>query len=356
MRFPPGVKFSSSLAIVLWVATAAMGRTAPSAGEPGWTNRPNPRPHPAVVRVIAADRNGASFGSGALVAVSGEHGLVVTNWHVVRDAAGPITVVFPDGFRSGATVLKTDRDWDLAALAIWRPRVEPIRLSTQPPRPGETLTIAGYGRGSYRAATGRCTQYVSPGGNQPFEMVELAAAARDGDSGGPILNHRGELAGVLFGAAKGRTTGSYCGRVGWFLGSISDEFRDPPQSSTMIARRPAPPPDPPAEAVRPDPLPIAAIPAGGSTAAEAARSPQSPSPPESGWVASPPPPESGWTASPPPSGTQIQAVGPEAGEPAGADEPGRASRSDQIKTILAVIGAVALLFHGLRLLGSLQGA
>ena len=46
----------------------------------------------------------------------------------------------------------------------------------------------------------------------PVEMVELSAAARKGDSGGPILNSRGELAGVLFGAGFGRTTGSYCGR------------------------------------------------------------------------------------------------------------------------------------------------
>ena len=153
------------------------------------------------------------MGSGSLVAIDASHGLVVTNWHVVRDAAGPITVVFPDGFRSGAVLLRTDRDWDLAALAIQRPNAQPIMLSTEPPRPGEVLTIAGYGPGTYRAVSGRCTEYLSPGGNFPYEMVELDAGARNGDSGGPILNTRGELAGVLFGSAFGKTTGSYCGRV-----------------------------------------------------------------------------------------------------------------------------------------------
>ncbi len=82
------------------------------------------------------------------------------------------------------------------------------------------LTIAGYGSGKYCAASGPCTQYVAPGLTFPFEMVELAAAARQGDSGGPIFNTRGELAGVLFGAGEGRTSGSYCGRVQWFLDSI----------------------------------------------------------------------------------------------------------------------------------------
>ena len=54
----------------------------------------------------------------------------MTNWHVVREASGTITVAFPDGFRSAATVLRIDRDWDLAALAIWRPSVQPMPLAT----------------------------------------------------------------------------------------------------------------------------------------------------------------------------------------------------------------------------------
>ena len=181
-------------------------------------------PHPAVVRVVVQERGGMSLGSGALVAVQGDYGLVLTNWHVVRDAAGPITVIFPDGFRSGGTVLKVDSEWDLAALAIWRPRVEPIPLAAEMPRLGEPLTIVGYGSGQYRAATGRCLQYLSPARHEPPEMIELSVAARQGDSGGPILNSRGELAGVLFGASWGRTAGSSCRRVRIFLDSLAPWF------------------------------------------------------------------------------------------------------------------------------------
>ena len=43
--------------------------------------------------------------------------------------------------------------------------------------------------------------------------------AREGDSGGPIFNERGELAGVLFGSGGGATAGSYAGRVREFLKS-----------------------------------------------------------------------------------------------------------------------------------------
>lgn len=204
----------------------------------------NPRmdgAHPAVVRVITPLSDGTSYGSGTLVGHTQQLGLVVTNWHVVRGAVGPVMVVFPDGFRSAARLLRTDRDWDLAALAIWRPSVPPVPLATHAPQPGEPLTIAGYGPGWYRASAGRVVEYVAPATNLPYEMVEVSTGARQGDSGGPMLNGRGELAGVLFGTASGRTTGSYSGRVRSFLMTVLDDFQrldsSPPP---MIAHNAAP--------------------------------------------------------------------------------------------------------------------
>lgn len=180
------------------------------------------QPHPAVARITVPQReNVVAFGSGTLIDANDKLGLVITNWHVVDGASGEIMVAFPDGFRSGGRVLKVDRDWDLAALAIWKPTVQPVVLSSQPPHPGDMLTIAGYGQGKYRAASGKCTQYVAPGLKFPYEMIELAAAARQGDSGGPIFNSSGQLAGVLFGEGGGRTSGSHCRRVQQFLSTVS---------------------------------------------------------------------------------------------------------------------------------------
>lgn len=181
-----------------------------------------------------AENGATSYGSGTLVDVRDEFGLVVTNWHVVRDAAGPIEVVFPDGFRSLARPLKLDKDWDLAALVIWRPQAKPVNIAASAPRSGDVLTIAGYGQGAYRAATGRCTQYVAPAANFPFEMVEVNVQARQGDSGGPIFNQQGELAGVLFGAGQGTTSGSYAGRVEGFLATLAPDIGDP---NKMVAQR-----------------------------------------------------------------------------------------------------------------------
>jgi serine protease Do len=175
-----------------------------------------------------------------LVDVRDQYGLVVTNWHVVRDGTGEVEVIFPDGFRSKARPLKVDADWDLAALVIWRPTAAPVKLAATAPQPGEQLTICGYGSGNYRAATGRCTQYFAPKVELPQHLVELDVEARQGDSGGPIFNSRGELAGVLFGATEGTTLGSFGGRVENFLASLAPNIGSGTHGSAAIAHADAP--------------------------------------------------------------------------------------------------------------------
>jgi hypothetical protein len=73
-------------------------------------------------------------------------------------------------------------------------------------------------------------------------MVEVAAEARQGDSGGPIFNERLELAGVLFGAANGTTSGSYSGRVLSFLQGVMPAAEAPvavPQASQISTQLPS---------------------------------------------------------------------------------------------------------------------
>lgn len=204
-------------------------------------------PNPSVARVVVDERTSLSHGTGVLVAAYEQHALVLTNWHVVRDVAGPINVMFPSGFISPARIMKVDKDWDLAALGIWNPNAAPIPIAKTPPRIGDTLTIAGYGSGQYRAVTGRCSQYLSPGHRFPYEMIEVSVEARRGDSGGPILNQQGELAGVLFGASTGTTSGSHSGRVRRFVTPWIAMVDRPyvPVAAAATTAPPGPPPVPP---------------------------------------------------------------------------------------------------------------
>jgi hypothetical protein len=359
------------IGIILWAALALPAASAADGPLPllGLGAQQPVRPHPAVVRVVAPGRSSISYGSGTLVAVSGQHGLVITNWHVINEATGPISVVFPDGFQSNASVLKIDRDWDLAALAIWKPRAQPVPLAAAAPRTGDTLTIAGYGSGAYREASGRCTQYVAPGTRFPYEMVELAASARQGDSGGPIFNDRGELAGVLFGEGHGRTTGSYCGRVQWFLSSVAPPraadgpayaaIAGQPNGSGRRDARPTPPrqeagPTPP---VRQNGGFTASAPAPSASASDSRASADRRPPSSSGqplaqagagkdeWTPRPAPPAGSAPGLPPVGGFSsgrsqgVQRIGWHdiAGETTG----------EQIKSVLAGIGGLAIVLHAL---------
>ncbi|MFM8986437.1 MAG: serine protease [Planctomycetia bacterium] len=174
-------------------------------------------PHPAICRIVAPEQAGTSLGSGVLVDVNRAQGLVLTNWHVIRESRAAVLVQFPDGFQSAGTVIRWDEAWDLAAIVIWKPNATPVSLAGADPAPGERLTIAGFGRGSYREESGPCTEYLSPGSGHPKQFVELQATARQGDSGGAIFNDRRELAGVLFGQNEGRTIGSCATRLRTFL-------------------------------------------------------------------------------------------------------------------------------------------
>ena len=177
--------------------------------------------HPAVVRIdVEGAGNVVYHGSGTLVAVSEEKGIIITNWHVIRDGIGKCTVRFPDGLVAKATILKTDKTWDLAALSIARPNVRPVKLSGRIPKIGDALTVAGYGGGTYRQSSGRMLQYCAPGMTEPEDIIEVTTAARNGDSGGPIFAQDGTLAGVLFGSISGTTNGSHAGRVRRFLQSV----------------------------------------------------------------------------------------------------------------------------------------
>jgi hypothetical protein len=217
-----------------FTAAKAAGDTEPAATPPAAG-----RPRPVVARVSSARGNERDIGSGVLVRTNGTRAIVLTNWHVVQDNRTGITVAWPDGTTAAGRVVAADRKWDLAAIAVAPPGAPPVPIAAQAPRIGDRLTIAGYGpRGHYLEQTGAVTMYAGPPGRHPPEWVECRAAARSGDSGGPMFNADGELAGVLFGCRDGLTVGSCSTRLRAFLAAVPDEAAEAAEVATPA--RPAP--------------------------------------------------------------------------------------------------------------------
>ena len=241
---PPRSLLQKMMLVIIAVILAALGCTVAHAEEFGIARRtpvtqiqrqPSQQILPYVVRIIAFDSGGQSFGTGSFIGTYGEYGIILTNWHVVSETDGLVHVHFPSGFSSFGAKIKGDQKWDLALIAISKPpqSIPPLAISQTSAKKDEPLWIVGFGSGSYRIAEGRCVRYLSlpPDGSDPlFEILEVSVSARKGDSGGPILNQKGELAGVLFGSdLVQNTAGSYSGRVNHFLMATQSEMERLPE-------------------------------------------------------------------------------------------------------------------------------
>ena len=218
---------------------------APSAGAPGCTGPecPTTSSHPAVVRIMVAGSAGSrTYGSGTLVDVqdagnreqgTGNRGIVLTCAHLFDRDSRETTVTFPDGRRFGAILLEADPTWDLAALAIAPPGIAPIAVADAVPQPGQSLTSCGYGRdGRYWCNRGRALGYARTA--DTYETLQLTGMAREGDSGGPVLDTRGQLVAVLWGTDGRTVVATYCGRVRLFLRRILGRRRGVPIRRPLV--------------------------------------------------------------------------------------------------------------------------
>jgi putative serine protease PepD len=152
---------------------------------------------PSVVSV----RTGSGSGTGFLV--NGD-GTIVTNAHVVGDSS-QVQVRFDDkGSLVDADVLSVDTSTDLAALKVSDvPNgVRPLKLANSDSvQVGDTAIAIGYPLGLDRTATagivsGLERQISAPNGFSIDKVIQTDAAVNPGNSGGPLLNARGEVIGV----------------------------------------------------------------------------------------------------------------------------------------------------------------
>ena len=184
--------------------------------------------HAAVARIRVETPNCYRYASATLVDDDGRRGLLLTAQHTFRRdpdsvssptiKTGSITATFPNGRAFAATLLATDPTWDLAGLEIATTGLTPMALATDYATAGDMLSSCGYGTdGKYWCNTGRAIGYGTPTGQGLRETLMLTGYARDGDSGGPILNSRGELVAVLWGTDGRIVSGTFVGRVRQFL-------------------------------------------------------------------------------------------------------------------------------------------
>lgn len=135
-------------------------------------------------------------GSGFVYSADGH---IVTNNHVVADA-DEITVIFTDGRTYTAELVGADPQTDIAVIRIHADDLVPLTLGDSDSlRVGQFVVAAGSPFGLSSTIT---TGVVSATGrnrigiNDLEDFIQTDAAVNPGNSGGPLVNLRGEVIGV----------------------------------------------------------------------------------------------------------------------------------------------------------------
>jgi S1-C subfamily serine protease len=151
---------------------------------------------PCVVAVLNAD--GTIRAAGCLVSADG---YIATCRHVVR-AAQTVQVRLLDGTEYTATVVQTDEATELALLKI-DVTAQPFLKLAKAVAEGETVLAIGhpFGHLSWTATRGIVSavdrELLIPTGTTLQHLIQTDASINRGNSGGPLLNARGELVGIV---------------------------------------------------------------------------------------------------------------------------------------------------------------
>jgi S1-C subfamily serine protease len=129
-----------------------------------------------------------------------KQGLILTNNHVI-DNAQRVEVTLSNKHKYKANVLTVDKNHDLALLKIDAPDLTPVTLSDS-----RSLAVGQrvYAIGNPFGLSGTMTRGIisairsirMPQGNPIEDAIQTDASVNPGNSGGPLLNSRGEVIGI----------------------------------------------------------------------------------------------------------------------------------------------------------------
>jgi hypothetical protein len=151
----------------------------------------------SVCRVRVDGQDGSGYmGSGTYIG----HRTIVTARHVVR--GGVLTTARAEFGRSQffAAGWLANKEADQYLLQLKEePPFDPVPIAQQEPAQGETVYAMGFGHDKFEIWPARLTSYGSAVSQRDSGHYTGPHASRSGDSGGAVVNARGEYVGTIWG-------------------------------------------------------------------------------------------------------------------------------------------------------------
>jgi len=157
-----------------------------------------------------------AMAAGSGVIVDGERGLIITNFHVVRNAEA-VQVTLKDGRKFAADPVGLDPNLDLAVLRIGAKNLPTLPLGDSSKlQVGDYVVAIGNPFGLGQTVTsGIISATDRPlGQGDPRRFIQTDAPINPGNSGGALINLRGELVGINSALFSPTQSESSAGNVG----------------------------------------------------------------------------------------------------------------------------------------------
>ena len=149
---------------------------------------------PSVVVIQGKTDSGDVLGSGFIVSKDGK---VVTNLHVIRDMKSASVQLANGETFDSVSVLATDERRDLAVVRVAGFNLPNLDLGNSDTLTvGEAVVIVGSPRGLEGTVTAGILSSVRDAADG-LKVLQTDAAVNPGNSGGPLLNDRGQAIGVV---------------------------------------------------------------------------------------------------------------------------------------------------------------
>lgn len=207
-----GAKLQKLLGLQFLAASIAFGQTSLS------TAQIAKRVSPSVVVIAGDTDSGSMVGSGFILSRDGK---IVTNLHVIKDLK-TVRVQLSNGeVFDSVSVVGTDERRDLAVVKIPGFNLPPLALgNSNDVTVGERVVVVGNPHGLEGTVTAGILSSVRD--SDGFKVFQTDAAVNPGNSGGPLLNDKGQVIGVVSFKLRSSENLNFAVAVNYVRGLLDD--------------------------------------------------------------------------------------------------------------------------------------